>query len=89
MGEFNFFSRYLSKSNHSDISVYNTTYAGRTMHCFYSQMLKLSIAWQTEKKHFQDNGKQNKRIRNTPQRHIHPFILWRTRHAGSLNNQVV
>lgn len=59
------------------------------MHCFYSQMLKLSIAWQTEKKHFQDNGEQNKRIPNTPQRHIQPFVLWRTRHSGSLNNLVV
>ena len=65
-----FLARYLSKSNHSDISVYNTTYAGRTVHCFYSQMFKLSIAWQTEKKHFQDNGEQNKRIPNTPQRHV-------------------
>ena len=27
------------------ISLYNTTSAGRTVHCFYSQMLKLSIAW--------------------------------------------
>lgn len=55
------------------------------MLCIYSQMLKLSVAWQTEKKHFQGNGEQNKRIRNTPQRHIHPFALWRTQHAGSLN----
>lgn len=58
------------------------------MHCFYSQMLKLSIAWRMEKKHFQDNGEQNKQKRNTPQRHIQPFVLWRTRHAGSLNNLV-
>jgi len=71
------------------ISVYNTTSAGRTVDCFYSQMLKLSIAWQTEKNHFQDNGEQNKRIPNTPKRDIQPFVLWRTRHSGSLNNLVV
>ena len=50
-------------------------------------MLKLSIAWQTEKKHFQDNGEQNKRKGNTPQRHIHRFILWRTRHACKFSKQ--
>ena len=59
------------------------------MHCFDSQMLKSSIAWQTEKKHLQDNGEQNKRILNTPQRHIQPFVPWRIRHSGSLNNLVV
>ena len=44
------------------------------MHCFYSQMLKLSIAWQTEKKHFQDNGEQNKRIPNTPHATTHSTV---------------